>query len=73
MGGNGWSPANELETAMHLALVDANIPEFFRLISSACLLLPVSAAAAEGREPVSWFRTTDYQRSYLPVFTSPEA
>ena len=50
-----------------------DLPEFFRLISSACLLLPVSTAAAEGREPVSWFRTTDDQRSYLPVFTSPEA
>jgi hypothetical protein len=66
-----WEPATETEAAMRDALRAGDQELYFRILSRADLLLPVSAEALAGRAPMGWGTWTTGGRTHVLAFTSP--
>jgi hypothetical protein len=68
-----WAPATEAEAAMRDALRVDDQELYFRILSRAELLLPISAEAMAGRAPMGWGTWTVGNRTHVLAFTSSEA
>jgi hypothetical protein len=68
-----WAPATEAEAAMRDALRVDDQELYFRILSRAELLLPISAEAMAGRAPMGWGTWTVGDRTHVLAFTSSEA
>jgi len=68
-----WDPATDTEAAMRDALAAADQDSYFRILARTDLLLPVSAEALAGREPMGWGTWTTGNRTHVLAFTSPAA
>ncbi|MEJ3748333.1 SseB family protein [Actinomycetes bacterium KLBMP 9797] len=68
-----WEPATEAEVAMRDALREGDQEQYFRILSRAELLLPVSADALAGRTPMGWGTWTTSGRTHVLAFTSSVA
>ncbi|ROT34367.1 SseB family protein [Micromonospora sp. HM5-17] len=68
-----WEPATETEAAMRDALRAGDQELYFRILSRADLLLPVSAEALAGRAPMGWGTWTTGGRTHVLAFTSATA
>lgn len=73
MTGPSWEPANQTEAAMLAAAQQRDQPAFLAAVRSSQLLLPVTEAAADGREAPRWTTGELEGTTFLPAFTSPEA
>ncbi len=68
-----WEPATEAEAAMRDALRTSDQELYFRILSRAELLLPVSADALAGRTAMGWGTWASGGRTHVLSFTSPDA
>ncbi|MGC4745331.1 SseB family protein [Micromonospora sp. DT201] len=68
-----WEPATEAEVAMRDALRANDQELYFRLLSRADLLLPVSAPTQPGQAPSGWGTWTTGGRTHVLAFTSAAA
>jgi hypothetical protein len=72
-GGDDWQPASPLERALLAAVEAGDAERYGRLLAGAEVLLPITAAAAAGDEPVAWSVTEVGDTRCLLAFTSPAA
>uniref|UniRef100_UPI0027417A73 SseB family protein n=1 Tax=Actinoplanes sp. RD1 TaxID=3064538 RepID=UPI0027417A73 len=68
-----WEPATDAEVAMRNALRTDDQESYFRILAGVDLLLPVSADALAGREPLGWGTWSTGGRTHVLAFTSPAA
>ncbi|MET8148623.1 SseB family protein [Actinoplanes sp. NPDC049668] len=68
-----WRPATATEQAMLAAAQTGDRDALLAALVTGPLLMPVSPAAAEGREPPAWATGTRDGETYVLTFTSPEA
>src|ERR1700710_3129661 len=68
-----WEPATDAEIAMRDALRTDDQESYFRVLSSVDLLLPVSADALAGQEPLGWGTWSTGGRTHVLAFTSSQA
>ena len=68
-----WNPATEAEAAMRDALRLSDQEQYFRILGTTKLFLPVSADALAGRAPMGWGTWSSGGRTHVLAFTSPEA
>ncbi|WP_433533690.1 SseB family protein [Micromonospora sp. CA-263727] len=69
----GWQPANATEQALLAAAEADDRQAFLSELAAAALLLPVSPAAAAGREPAGWPTAQHDGVTHVMVYTSPAA
>ncbi|GIH14068.1 SseB family protein [Rugosimonospora africana] len=65
-----WQPATEAETAMAAAALDRDQTAYLRALGGTALVLPVTGAAAAGREPANWATSVARGTTYVLAFTS---
>ena len=68
-----WEPATDAEVAMRNALRTDDQESYFRILAGVDLLLPVSADALAGLEPLGWGTWSTGGRTHVLAFTSPAA
>lgn len=67
-----WRPHNDLERALARAAAENDVRAYRSALVRANLVLPVTAGAARGEEPVRWMTGTADGRTFALAFTSPE-
>ncbi|WP_153040060.1 SseB family protein [Actinoplanes sp. TFC3] len=68
-----WEPATDAEVAMRNALRADDQESYFRILAGVDLLLPVTADALAGLEPLGWGTWSTGGRTHVLAFTSPAA
>ncbi|WP_203836855.1 SseB family protein [Winogradskya humida] len=68
-----WEPGTDAEVAMRNALRTDDQESYFRILAGVDLLLPVSADALAGLEPLGWGTWSTGGRTHVLAFTSPSA
>lgn len=67
-----WTPASPFEEALRAAFEAGDEVECLTLLRGATLALPITEAAAEGREPPAWMTVPSEERTWVLAYTSVE-
>ncbi len=68
-----WQPASPFEQDLHQAVTAGDNDAVLTLIREAPLAIPLTAAAATGREPAAWPAVTTPDRTWIVAYTSIES
>lgn len=67
-----WTPASPFEETLLSAYEAGDTAQCLTLLRGATLALPISEAAADGREPPTWMTVPSEERTWVLAYTSVE-